>query len=91
MPKKKHAGGGSWVDPDDAPELTEEHFRQADVYVGNTLVRRGSGRPPLPAPKRQVTIRLDATLLEEMRATGPGWQTRINEAVREWLARHAAR
>jgi uncharacterized protein (DUF4415 family) len=38
-----------------------------------------------------VTIRLDATLLEEMRATGPGWQTRINEAVREWLARHAAR
>jgi uncharacterized protein (DUF4415 family) len=90
MPTKKHDGAAAWVDPDDAPELTEEYFRHADIYIGDTLIRRGSGRPPLPAPKRQVTIRLDAALLDAMRATGPGWQTRINEAVREWLARNAA-
>jgi uncharacterized protein (DUF4415 family) len=37
-----------------------------------------------------VTIRLDPVLLERLRAMGPGWQTRLNEAVREWLAKHAA-
>ncbi|WP_375460978.1 BrnA antitoxin family protein [uncultured Enterovirga sp.] len=33
---------------------------------------------------------MDADVLAALRATGPGWQTRINEAVREWLARRAA-
>jgi uncharacterized protein (DUF4415 family) len=37
-----------------------------------------------------VTIRLDPELLEKLRATGPGWQTRLNDAVREWLEKHAA-
>jgi len=38
-------------------------------------------------PKPRVTLRLDADLLEQLRASGPGWQTRLNVAVREWLAR----
>jgi uncharacterized protein (DUF4415 family) len=90
MPRKKRAGAKPWVDPDDAPELTAEHFARADVYVGETLVRRGRGRPRSPTAKRQVTIRLEPDLLERLRATGPGWQTRINEALREWLAKRAA-
>jgi uncharacterized protein (DUF4415 family) len=90
MPKKKRAGAKPWVDPDDAAELTAEHFARADVYVGETLVRRGRGRPRAPTAKKQVTIRLEPELLERLRATGPGWQTRISEAVREWLAKRAA-
>lgn len=90
MPKKKPAGAPPWTDPDDAPELTDAHFRQADWYAGTTLVRRGTGRPRSPTPKKQVTIRLDPDVLQRLRATGPGWQTRIGDAVREWLARHAA-
>ena len=90
MPRKKPAGAGTWVDPDDAPELTEEFFAEAEIRRGEEVVRRGPGRPRSPAAKRQVTIRLDPVLLERLRATGPGWQTRLNEAVREWLARHAA-
>ena len=90
MPRKKRAGAKPWVDPDDAPELTAEHFARADVYVGETMVRRGRGRPRSPMAKRQVTIRLEPDLLERLRATGPGWQTRINEALREWLTKHAA-
>lgn len=35
------------IEPDDAPELTDEFFARADEYVGDTLVRRG--RPPPPA------------------------------------------
>jgi uncharacterized protein (DUF4415 family) len=76
------------VDPDDAPPLSPEHFARADVFEGARLVRRG--RPPLPAAKRQVTLRLDPDLIERLRATGPGWQTRLNDAVREWLAKRSA-
>jgi uncharacterized protein (DUF4415 family) len=90
MPKKKPSGAKPWVDPDDAPELTPEHFQRADVYVGDALVRRGRGRPRSAVAKQQVTIRLDPELLEKLRATGPGWQTRLNDAVREWLEKHAA-
>ena len=32
-----------WVDPDDAPELTEEWFRKAHVYHGDKLIHRGEG------------------------------------------------
>lgn len=90
MPRKKPPGGKPWVDPDDAPGLTAADLARADVYVGERLVRRGRGRPRSPAPKQQVTVRLDAALLDALRATGPGWQTRLNEAVREWLAKRAA-
>ena len=32
-----------WVDPDDAPELTEERFRKAHIYHGEKLIHRGEG------------------------------------------------
>ena len=88
MPTNKPAGEGSWIDPDDAPPLGDDYFARAEIRKGETVIRRG--RPPLPQPKRQVTIRLDPVLLDRLRATGPGWQTRLNEAVRDWLDRHAA-
>lgn len=42
----------------------------------------GRGRPRLPQPKVSTTIRLDADVLEKFRATGPGWQGRINAALK---------
>ena len=93
MPRNKPSGATPsgtppWVDPDDAPELDKAFFDRAHVYVGDTLVRRGRGRPPLAAPKQAVTVRLEPELLARLRASGPGWQTRLNEAVREYLAKH---
>lgn len=90
MPTKKPAGASTWVDPDDAPELTDAFFANAEIRDGARLVRRARGRPRLPDAKRQVTIRLDPDLLDRLRATGPGWQTRLNDALREWLAKHPA-
>jgi uncharacterized protein (DUF4415 family) len=81
MPKKKAAGASTWVDPDDAPILTDEHFRRADVYEGGRLVRRG--RPRSAFPKRQVTLRLDADVVARLRAGGCGWQSRANAALRK--------
>lgn len=88
MPTKKRAGASAWVDPDDAPPLTDEFFDRAEVRDGDRVVRRG--RPRLAHAKRQVTIRLEPDLLDQLRATGPGWQARLNEAVREWLRKRAA-
>lgn len=46
---------------------------------------RGAGRPPLANPKQQVTLRLDPDVLEKFRATGKGWQSRINAELRKAL------
>ncbi|MCZ4274015.1 BrnA antitoxin family protein [Maritalea porphyrae] len=41
------------------------------------------GRPVADNPKQSVTLRLDAKVLEHFRATGKGWQTRVNETLRK--------
>jgi uncharacterized protein (DUF4415 family) len=72
-------------DADTAPELTDDWFDKADLHYGETLLRRGRGRPRLEAPKRLVSLRLDQEVIERFRAQGPGWQSRINAALREQL------
>jgi uncharacterized protein (DUF4415 family) len=73
----------SWVDPDDAPELTDAQLAEADIYEGNKFVRHGRvGRPKGSGKKELVTIRLDRDVLQHFRAGGPGWQTRLNDALR---------
>jgi len=49
-------------------------------------LRRRRGRPRSPSPKQQVTLRLDADVIARLRASGAGWQTRVNELLRRWLA-----
>ena len=66
------------TDPDNLP-LTDSELRQ---------FKRGRGRPFGSGKKEQVTLRLDAEILEQFRATGNGWQTRINEALRDWAKHH---
>jgi uncharacterized protein (DUF4415 family) len=81
MRKKKSVSKKPWVDPDDAPELTREWFETADLYHGDKLIRRG--RPKSPQPKEAVSLRLDPDVLAHFRDTGPGWQSRINAALRK--------
>ena len=86
MRKNKSSGKKKWKDPDDAPELTREFFLEADVYRGEALVRRG--RPPVGArAKEAVKLRLSPDVLEHFRASGPGWQTRINTTLERAVAR----
>ena len=82
MPEKKGATGSTWIDPDDAPELTDEWFAEADLYEAGKLIRRG-GRPKKNAPKEAVNIRLDPDVVAHFRAGGPGWQSRINAVLRK--------
>ena len=43
------------------------------------------GRPRSDNPKKQVTLRLDPDVIEKFRATGKGWQSRINAELRKAL------
>lgn len=76
----------TWVDPDDAPELSDDFFARADEFVGDRLVRRG--RPPSNSVKRSVTVRYDVDVIAAFRSTGKGWQTCMNDALREWIQSH---
>lgn len=75
------------ADPD-APEATDEQLAQARPFaealpeLAEALRRSAGGRPRSADPKVPVSIRLDRAVVEKFRATGPGWQSRINEALR---------
>ena len=72
------------ADPDDAPALSEAFFQTADCCDGATPKPRG--RPKAAMTKEAVKLRLDADVLAALRASGDGWQTRINDALRASLA-----
>lgn len=63
------------------PELDAAWFEEADAFVGTRLVRRG--RPKSLAPKQAVSLRLDPDLIDWFKRGGEGWQTRINDALRQ--------
>ncbi|WNJ92390.1 BrnA antitoxin family protein [Bosea sp. 685] len=98
MTKKLVPGQGytkeDW-DAVDSPELTDEELaglrpmKEAlpDFYaaIQEEIRKRGPART-----KEAISIRLDIDLVEKLRASGPGWQSRVNEALRDWLERPAA-
>jgi uncharacterized protein (DUF4415 family) len=96
MPRKVKA---ELIDAD-APEATEEWFQKArpasDVLpelfgkdAAQALLKPKRGRPFSANPKEHVNIRLDADVLSAFKRTGSGWQTRLNNALRDWLRTHA--
>ena len=87
MNAKPQKSAPPWTDPDDAPEVTTAWVASADLYAGDKLVRRG--RPPKSNAKVLTTLRLDPDVVAGLRATGSGWQTRVNDAMREWLKAHS--
>jgi len=58
----------------------------ARVHTPQQIAARRRGRPKLEAPKEAVKLRLDADVLAALRASGEGWQTRINDTLRASLA-----
>jgi uncharacterized protein (DUF4415 family) len=80
MSANNNASQNNWADPDDAPEWTDAMFDRAEIRIGDTVVRRG--RPP-GSTKTQVSLRLDDDVIAAFRAQGPGWQSRMNEALRK--------
>ncbi len=66
---------------EEIPELPDAFFEEAVLYRNGVPVLRG--RPRSANVKQQVTLRLDADVLNIFRSSGPGWQGRINAALRK--------
>lgn len=75
-------------DPD-APEATDEQLAQARPFadafpvLADKMRRNVGGRPKADKTKVAVSIRLDSEVLEAFKAGGPGWQSRMNKALRK--------
>jgi uncharacterized protein (DUF4415 family) len=66
------------ADDPDTYELSDAEFS----------VLRPVGRPPAEVTKEKITIRLSSEVTDYFRATGKGWQTRIDEVLLEYVATH---
>ena len=82
-------------DPD-ARELTEEDFAQmrpaSEMYpelVEQYLTSKGRGKQVAPT-KVKTTVRFSPEVLEYFKSTGDGWQTRMDEVLREYVGSKAA-
>lgn len=58
---------------EELPELTEDMLARATINKG--------GRPVSPNPRKLLSLRLPADVIERWKATGPGWQTRMAERL----------
>ncbi len=85
---------------DENPEWTEEDFARArpakevlpELFgekQAALMLKPKRGRPAAAVTKEQVAIRFDPNVLATFRASGPGWQTRINAALADWLKTHS--
>lgn len=81
------------------PEWTAESVARARParevlpgLFGSTQAKemlRPRGRPKAEQTKERITIRLSPDVVQRFRATGDGWQTRMDAALREWLKTHS--
>ena len=53
------------------------------AYWKGATIKRGRGRPTVPVKRPTLNMRVDAEVLDAFKATGPGWQTRINALLRD--------
>ena len=68
-------------DPDTAPDLSRDGWPEK---FAKASLRRG--RPPAARPKVSTTIHLSQDVMDHFKTGGRGWQTRIDEALRDWIA-----
>ena len=78
---------------DENPEWTDDDFARARpaeaALSAETLGAFKPRRGPQRAPTKQlVSLRLSRDVLERFKATGPGWQTRIDQSLRQWVDEH---
>jgi uncharacterized protein (DUF4415 family) len=80
MTAKKLSTDRDWSDADDAPDLSSPKYR---IKIALAPVKRG--RPKLASPKKMLSLRLDQEVIDSLRASGPGWQRRANDMLRNAL------
>ena len=79
MSAKRKSSSRTSPDLDEVPELDADWIEGADLYNGKKLVRRG--RPKLEKPRQLLSLRLPPDLIASWKSSGPGWQTRMADAL----------
>jgi uncharacterized protein (DUF4415 family) len=82
---KRPPAGGDYVW--DGVDETERPATAEELQVGLAAMRKSRGRPA-GSTKESTTIRIDHDVLDAFRTEGPGWQSRMNAALRDWLKTH---
>ena len=66
-----------------------KRFRPATEVLPDAFLNKLNVRGPQKAPiKERITIRLSPEVVQRFRATGDGWQTRVDTALKDWLKSH---
>jgi|SRR5450830_159098 uncharacterized protein (DUF4415 family) len=92
MPKLKP--GTVFPTPEEDAAITKAAMNDADAQPyteaewAAVKPKRGPGRPAGSGAKVATNIRLDRDLVDAFKGTGDGWQTRMNDALREWAKTH---
>lgn len=76
----------------DNPEWTKEDLATARPFTEvfpdlAATIKRGRGKQKAPT-KIKASLRLSPEVVEHFKADGPGWHARIDEALRDWIAKH---
>ena len=71
----------------DNPELTDDQIARAKPFAEvfpdlMESIRRSRGRPPVANPRQQISLRLEPEVIAKFKATGKGWQARINDVLK---------
>lgn len=76
---------------DENPEWKEDDFKRAVPFssLPERLQAKLRGRPKAAVTKERITIRLSQEVVEQFRASGDGWQTRVDAALKDWLKTHS--
>ena len=85
---------------DENPEWTAEDFARArpaseilpqifDAKIAHEMLKT-RGRPRADHPKERINIRLSHEVIQHFKATGDGWQTRIDSALRQFITEHSS-
>jgi len=86
-----------WTDPDDAPDLSLRDPARGQWKIGAqelspqegmaAMATARRGRPAVLVKRPMLSMRVDAEVLEGLRASGKGWQTRVHALLKEAVER----
>lgn len=82
---KREAAADAPVDDQTGPYDPNDTAAVA-AYWQQATITRGRGRPVVAVKRPTLNMRVDADVLDAFKATGPGWQTRINAVLRDAVA-----
>ena len=87
----KHEAATNAPTDDQTGPYDPNNAAAVSAYWKAATITRGRGRPAVPVKRPTLNMRVDAEVLAAFKATGPGWQTRINAVLRDAVAHGVVR